>query len=303
MRIFVTGASGYIGFAVSSALAAAGHHVLGLVRSKEKGKQIAAAEVQPVPGSMSDPSSYTEAARSCQILFHCAAESSERFHDLDRLTMETLVNIAGETSHRRMIVYTSGVWLYGNTGQHMVDETSNLNPMAHVARRAETEEFVLQANKGNVSTLIIRPGCVYGGRGSLTAMWFESAVKEGAAQIVGYGDFRWAMVHLQDLANLCVRAAESSYGGEIFNATDRSRFTVLECAEAASRAAGKEGKVQIIPLTEARKTMGNLADCLTLNQHVDSSKAVRMLGWQPRHGGFVDGVAHYFAAWNAINEK
>lgn len=303
MRIFVTGASGYIGFAVSSALAAAGHHVFGLVRSTVKAKQVASAEIEPVLGSMSDPDNYRYAVRSCEVLFHCAAEYSERFHQLDRLTMETLLKTAAETHHRRMVVYTSGVWIYGNTGHRMVDETSDLNPPVYVAQRIETEKFVLQSNKDNISTLVIRPGCVYGRSGSLTAEWFESAVQDGAARIVGDGHFRWTMIHIQDLANLYVRAAECSHGGEIFNATDRSRFTVLECAEAASRAAGKEGKVQTIPLDVARKTMGPIADCLVLNQHVDSSKAVRMLGWQPRHGGFVDGVDRYFAAWNATNEK
>jgi len=303
MKIFVTGASGYIGFAVSSALAAAGHHVVGLVRSPEKAKLVASAEIEPLLGTMSEPSSYAKTAVDCHVLVHCAAEYTPRFHELDLLTIKTLVNAAKESRSPRKIVYTSGVWLYGSTGNTAVDEASLLNPVAYVVKRIKTEEFVLQANDGKVKTLLIRPGCVYGGSGSLTAEWFESATKKGAAEIIGNGSYRWTMVHVQDLANLYLRAIESSYGGEIFNGTDRSRFTVMECAQAASKAAGKKGKVRSIPLAKARKMMGPLADCLTLDQHVDSGKAVRLLGWQPRHGGFVDGVNRYYTAWKAVSVK
>ena len=107
------------------------------------------------------------------------------------------------------------------------------------------------------------------------------------------------MVHLDDLADAYVRAAESGLAGEIFNVTDRSRFTVLELATAAARAAGYKGEIRPLPLAEARKTMGDFADALALNQHLDSGKAVRLLGWQPRHGGFLDEVEALYGAWKA----
>ena len=166
----------------------------------------------------------------------------------------------------------------------------------------DVEGAVLAASSRLVKTVILRPGCVYGGSGSLTAAWFESATDRGAAQIVGEGANRWAMIHLADLADAYVRAASLASGGEVFNVTDRSRFTVLECAQAASRAAGKGGKVNVLPLADARATMGAFADCLALDQHVDSRKAVSLLGWQPRHGGFADGAERYYLAWKALRQ-
>jgi nucleoside-diphosphate-sugar epimerase len=198
-----------------------------------------------------------------------------------------------------LLVYTSGVWVHGSTGDEAVDETTPLHPPAFIAPRVEQERLVLGGARGGLRTLVIRPGCVYGGSGGLTGAWFASAVNEGTAQIVGDGDNRWAMIHVEDLAELYVGAVESPYGGEIFNATDRSRFTVVECARAASRAAGAGGKVQGMPVAEAARTWGPMAECLALDQHVDSRKAVRLLNWQPRHGGFVDGAARYFLAWKA----
>ncbi|MBZ5587693.1 MAG: NAD-dependent epimerase/dehydratase family protein [Acidobacteriia bacterium] len=299
MKVFVTGASGYVGSAVSAALARAGHEVFGLARTKQKAERLEAVEVSPVLGSMGDPSSYVGAARECQVLVHCAAEYSAAYFDLDRKTIDTCLAAAGDSAQTRLFVYTSGIWVYGDTGHEMVDEQSPLRPPAFIAPRVEHERLVLAATRGRVRTLVIRPGCVYGGRGGLTGSWFESASKEGAARIVGDGAFRWAMVHVEDLADAFVRAAESTWGGEVFNVTDRSRFTVHECAEAASRAAGANGKVSRLPLADAVKAMGPYADCLVLNQHADSRKAVLMLGWQPRHGGFVDDAGKYFTAWKA----
>ena len=168
-----------------------------------------------------------------------------------------------------------------------------------MAPRPAVDAAVLSWNGGGFRTLVIRPGCVYGGSGSLTASWFESAGKGGAARVVGDGTNRWAMVHRDDLADLYVRAAESGLGGEVLNATDRSRATVNECAAAASLAAGAEGRVEHVPVEQAVAAMGPFATCLALNQHVDSWKAVHRLGWTPRHGGFVDAAPRLYAAWKA----
>lgn len=299
MRVFITGATGYVGFAVAAALARAGHHVVGLARSPAKANMLAAAEVVPVLGSMDDPLTYAEAARESQVLIHCAAEYSARYMELDRQTIDHLLALASQAKQPRLFLYTSGVWVYGATGDDVVDEASALRPPAMVAARAEHEQLVLRHSSGAVRTLVIRPGCVYGGSGSLTAGWFDSAVRAGAARVIGDGSYRWSMVHLQDLADLFVRAAQSPWAGQVFNATDRSRFTVLQCAQAASRAAGRGGKVEVMPMAEASRAFGPMTECLVLDQHVDSSKAVRWLGWQPRHGGFVDGVAQYFVSWKA----
>jgi len=299
MRVFVTGASGYIGSAVTAALARAGHEVLGLVRSPEKAGAIAGLEARPVVGTMADPASYREAAASSRVIIHCAVEYSTTQWELDRTTIDTCLAVAGESGQERLFVYTSGAWVYGGTGEGMVDESSPLKPPAFIAPRVQHEKRVLDAGRGKVRTLVLRPGTLYGGRGGLTTAWFGGAVQDGAARLVGDGSFRWAMVHVDDLADAYLRAAESPWSGEVFNLTDRSRFTVLECAQAASRAAGASGKVNVVPLAEAAKQLGPFAECLALDQHVDSRKAVRMLGWQPRHGGFVDGAARYFAAWRA----
>lgn len=293
MRVFVTGATGFVGFAVASALRRRGHRVAGLARSDAKARVLAAAEIEPVRGDMKDPSSYERAASAADVLVHCAAEYSPEYEALDRRTVEAFLALARGPRERR-IVYTSGVWLYGATGPEAVDETHAPERAHLVPWRGEHEKRVLAAGG-----LVIRPGCVYGGSGSLTAMWFEGAEKAGAAPFAGDGSQRWAMVHKDDCGELYALAAESGLRGELFNATDRARATVREMAEAASRAAGKGGAVRAVPFPEAEKTWGFLAHGLALDQHVDSSKAVRRLGWTPRFGGFADDAPRYFASWAA----
>jgi nucleoside-diphosphate-sugar epimerase len=294
MRIFVTGASGYIGGAVAVALRRAGHEVRGLVRTPEKATRLRRYEIEPVVGDMTHPGSYHEALDECSVLVHAAADYAAGVVNPDRAVVDTLLAAGTRGARPKTVLYTSGVWVYGDTRGRLVDETTPSAPVRMVSWRPGHERLVLE-NPG-VRGLVVRPGCVYGLAGGLTGRWFESA-ERGEAEVVGDGANRWAMVHVHDLADAYVRLAESGYAGEIFNITDRSRSTVQEMARAAARAAGRPGAVRLVPVEEAAKAVGDLAASLALDQHVDSRRAVSRLGWQPRHGGFVDGIETYYAAW------
>jgi len=154
-------------------------------------------------------------------------------------------------------------------------------------------------NATGIKGLVIRPGCVYGMQGGLAGTWFDSADNKKALKVIGNGDNRWTMIHVDDLAEAYLRVAESDLSGEVFNISDRSRFTVRELAAAVARAVGYTDEIHFVPLAEAAKTMGDFAECLALDQHMDARKAVRLLGWQPKHGGFVDEVDTYLASWKA----
>ena len=130
-------------------------------------------------------------------------------------------------------------------------------------------------------------------------MLFGAAAKQGAAQIVGEGANHWPLVHVDDLAELYVRLVERAPAGSIFHGTDASTHTLREIAEAASRAAGKDGRVTALPLDKARSTMGPFADALALDQKVSSEKARSELDWRPRHEDFVAEAPQLFADWQA----
>jgi nucleoside-diphosphate-sugar epimerase len=209
---------------------------------------LAGAEVKPVVGSIEDATSWEAVARRCEVLIHCAVQYTSRMFEFDRRAVSALLGIASGTRESCTFIYTSGVWLYGDTAGTVVDEESPVNPAELVRERVEIEDSVLATRRDGLRPIVIRVGCVYGASGSLTATWFDTAQKHGSARIVGDGSNRWAMVHVQDLADLYLRAAESDASGEVFNATDRSRSTVFECARAASFAAGAKGRVEKVSL-------------------------------------------------------
>lgn len=295
MRVFVTGATGHIGFRVAHAFRRAGHHVLGLTRSEAGATRLDRHEIRPVLGTLQDPGSW-KGAEEASVLVHAASDSKADMWAVDRSAVEGLLALAERGAVPKTIVYTSGVWLYGSTGDRVADETTPLAPLAMSLPRVETEKRVLSA--AGVKGIVMRPGCVYGYGGSMTAMWFGGAAA-GSLDVVGDGHNRWATVHADDCADAYVRAASSGLSSEIFNVTDRSRAPVRRLVTAAARAAGFKAEIRWVPLDEARKKMGGFADALALDQHVDSRKAVARLGWQPTHGGFEDEVETYYAAWKA----
>jgi nucleoside-diphosphate-sugar epimerase len=297
MKIFLTGATGYIGFNIASALRRAGHEVWGLVRTEGKAQLLARNEIHPVPGSLQAPDSFRTIAEECSVLIHAAADYTTDTFSLDRKVVAELLTAARKGPRPKTLIYTSGVWLHGDTEGKLVDETIPLNPPKLVSLRSGTEELVLKAS--GMHGLVIRPGCVYGRQGGLTGIWFKGAHVDKALKVVGDGNNRWAMVHVDDLADGYVRAAESGLTGEVFNLVDHSRSTVGEMARYVACAAGYEGKIELIPVAVAAKDLGDMAECFAMDQQVDGRKATRLLGWQPQHNGFIEEVETYFASWKA----
>jgi nucleoside-diphosphate-sugar epimerase len=299
MRVFITGATGIIGLAVARAFARAGYEVHGLCRSEAKARALARSEILPVMGDLGRPDGWVDAAAQAMVLVHCAADLQSGMVGPDKAAVEALIATGYGGPRPKTFLYTSGVWVNGQTGAQAADETTPLNPLSVVAWRPAHEQMVLSATA--VRGIVMRPGCVYGKSGSLTDSWFEGATR-GDLQIVGDGSNRWAMVHVDYLADAYLRAAQSGLQGEVFNVTDRSRHTVGEMAGAAARAAGYAGPVRPWPVAEAMKAMGPFAEALALDQHVSSWKIARRLGWHPQHGGFVDGARTYYQAWKAAQQ-
>ena len=109
MKVFITGATGYIGFRVALALRRAGHGVWGLVRSQEKGEALAKNEIIPVIGNMQRPESYLAVAEQCSVLIHAATEYSADRVALERLTAESLIWSGNSEAEPKTFIYTRGV--------------------------------------------------------------------------------------------------------------------------------------------------------------------------------------------------
>src|SRR3989442_9544751 len=205
MRVFVTGATGYVGFAVATALRRAGHDVYGLTRGAAKASQLARQEIHPVQGDIGDPKSYAYAAEECSVLVHAAFESSASAVAKDKSAIDALIEAGRRGAQPKTLIFTSGVWVHGDTGGKLVDESTPLHPIQLVAWRPAHEQMVLQAK--TVRGLVIRPGCVYGGRSGLTGGWFAAALAGQPPPGGGARPNRWAGVHGGGPAEAHLRAA------------------------------------------------------------------------------------------------
>lgn len=302
MRVLVTGASGYVGHAVAKAFRAKGHTVYGLVRSDEDAHLLSLEEICPIMGDLEQPESYRQALDQVEVVVHCAFNfANDKGVECDAKTIDAVLQAFDQNSLPRSFIYTSGVWVYGSRGHEVVDESVALNPLEIVNWRPNHEEKVLKANSSKLRTLVLRPGHVYGGVGGLTNTLFNST-QNGSVTIVGEGNNRWPMIHLQDLAYAYVSAAEKELGGIVLNAVDDSTATLREMADAIARAANLEGKVNVMSMEIARGEFGPLAEGFAIDLMVNNSRIKRLLGWQIHHAPFIYEADLYYKAWKTTQE-
>lgn len=278
MKVFLTGATGYIGTAVAEYLHNSHHTLTALARSEESAAKLRAAGIEPKTS--------LDAAHMADAVIHMASAPGPDMAKFDEVMVRSILKILRGSN--RPFLYTSGVWVIGNTKGHVAGEMAPLRPPALVSWRPSVEKLVLSAVEDQVNGFVIRPAMVFGrGGGSIGGM-VNQARTERAVSIVGNGENHWSFVHIDALAELYVRAIEQEPRGEMFLAADGPAFTVRTLAETV--AAMNDASVQCIPLEQARKSMGPLADALVLDQKIMSTKAGRMLGWGPKWPSVLDEI-------------
>ncbi len=287
MNVFLTGATGYIGGAVAAALMKAGHSVTGLARSDEAAGQLRLKGVTPHRGDLTAPPSLVSAAKAMDGVIHTGTTNDGR---LDHEAVQAMLDAISGSA--KPFIYTSGVWVLGDTAGHFADESAPLNPAALVSWRPAVERMVLDGAHRGVRAIVIRPAVVYGHGGGIPADMVNSAREAGAARYVGTGQNHWSVVHTDDLADLYLRALENAAPGTLLHGAGSSAHRVIEIAEAACRSAGQHCHTESWPIDDARKTLGAYADALILDQKVSSQKATSLLGWKTRAAGILEDLEH-----------
>ena len=279
MKIVVTGGTGFLGSAIVSALrrSGGGHEVVSVARSPD----VDIARPETVAGLVS----------GADAVVHAAIDAKGDAAVTDRRFVEAVLGMLRETRGLRRFVYTSGLWVLGDTGGRIADEASSAaNPARAVGWRPSVERLVEQASaRGDVDGWVVRPAIVYGGAGGIVGGMFESFERTGAVSIVGDGQNHWPLIHRDDLGELDAQVLERAPSQRILHATDGSDLSVRRGAGAVARAAGGDaGAVVTTPLERARLSMGDFADALALDQRVSSELTRRILGFAPRHRSLVD---------------
>jgi nucleoside-diphosphate-sugar epimerase len=278
MQVFITGATGYIGQAVAEAVDAAGHEVLALAHRPGAAEQYRAHGWTPVAGDLQDADVLTKAAAAADAVIHAANTNADDAADADRAAVAAMLR--GLEGTGRPLVYTSGVWVLGDTGGREVDESASTEgAVPLVTWRAEHEKEILAAaDERGVATVVLRPGIVYGRGGGIPAMMVR-----GDLPVIGDGSQHWTTVDVGDLADLYVRALGVD-GGSVLHGVSGST-TMAELGRAA-----RGDDVQRVSLEAARQSMGGFADALALDQRASSQRTRELTGWTPWAPSIVDDV-------------
>jgi nucleoside-diphosphate-sugar epimerase len=295
MRIFLTGATGYIGSGILDALLRAGHRVTALVRDERKARRLQKLGAATVVGDLKGRT-WAASAEGHDGFVHTAIERPPHTADADQAGLETLLGAARNSGRNLPFVFTSSVWVIGSTGQP-ADERVQTHPPRYSAWREGHEAHVLGAD--GVRPIVVRPGVVYGGSRGLIGDLFRDAIN-GLIRVVGNGKNHWACVYERDLADLYLRLVTAPDASGVYHATDDTEETVLDIVEALGRNTTHKPDVRFVPLEEARAKMGPYADALALDQIVRSPRA-RALGWVPSLKSVSGNIPRLLEEWRAGN--
>ncbi|MEN3534910.1 NAD-dependent epimerase/dehydratase family protein [Microbispora sp. ZYX-F-249] len=287
MRIFITGASGYVGGVVAEHLVGAGHEVVALARSDAARERVEGLGAKAVPGSLRDLDVLRGAAAAAEAVVHTAVDYVDP--DMGDIERDTLGALLGGLHDGGAFVYTSTGLVYPDRRGATVDEDHPVAPeTSPQPYKVLGERQVLAA--GHVAGTVIRAALVYGRGGSgLLQGLIGAGRRNGMVPYVGDGANEWSSVHVDDLAELYVAALERrepAGDGVVVNAASAERTPIRRIAETV---AGLTGARAVSLTTEqAVAAMGPAAGALTRSSPMDASRARRLFGWAPRRPGLIE---------------
>lgn len=283
MRVFVTGATGFVGFAVAQELIAAGHGVLGLARSEEGAKSLAAIGAEVHRGDLEDLESLRSGAANSDGVIHCAFN-----HDFSKFAVHCeqdrrAIEVLGATlaSSMRPLVVTSGIGSLA-PGRAATEEDAPM-PTTAAYPRASEQTALLVGVRG-VRTSVVRLPQVHDPvKQGFVSFLIAIAREKGASAYVGEGNNRWSAAHRLDVARLYRLALEKTATGdaqvERYHAVAEEGVRVKEIAEAIGR--GLKIPVIAIAPEQAMQHFGFLGGFAGLDMPASSALTQERLRWHP----------------------
>lgn len=294
MRVFVTGASGFVGSAIVNDLLSAGHQVLGLVRSDKGAEQVIAAGAEALLGDVNDLDILRQGAEACDAIVHTAFNHDFSQYkancEADRRVIEGMGEMLAGTG--KPLVVTSGVGLldYGRP----VNE-DDLPPSSDVIPRAASEEVAVAARAKGVDIYIVRlPASTHGkGDHGFVPMVINTDREKGESAYVGDGQNKWAAVHRTDAATLYRLIIEKKPEQKIFHAVAEAGIPFRDIAEAI----GEGLNLPVVSKSgdDVAAHFGWFAHFAGLGCESSSEKTRAILGWEPKRPGLIEDMReHYF---------
>jgi nucleoside-diphosphate-sugar epimerase len=298
MKVFVAGATGFIGNATCRALVAAGNEVTGLARSAEKAARLERQGVRPVVGTLEDTASFMKAAGRPEAVIHLAApwfKGRETMEESDRIGAllldwtRTLARWALESSVR-IFVFGGSCLIYGDNAAATTREDTPRSPRGYDRFLDPSQSHLEEvAKRDGLPLVVLVPGWVYGPGG-----WFAELVREiptgQTSHLIGDGAAYLGYVEVDDVGEAFRLAAERDRPGGSYNIADDDPCTARQFVERTTRTIGAPMPRGLDP-GPAREQYGEIyVESLTASARLDNSRARDELRWRPRHSTTRDGI-------------
>jgi nucleoside-diphosphate-sugar epimerase len=287
MRVFLTGATGFIGTAVAQELIANGHTVLGVVRTDEAAKTLAGRGVEPHKGDLTDHASFIAGAKACDGVIHCAF-----IHDFSKF-MENIEIEKATVAAMLAALEGSGKPLITTSGIAMLAPGQTATEAHNAARqgRGETECMVRDAAGRGLKTAVIRlpPITHEDGDGGFLGPLVGIAKQTGKAAFVGDGANRWPAGNRADAAVLYRLALEKGEPGAAYHAVGDEGVPARDIAAAIGKRLSLP--VESVAAEAAMAHFGWLGMFASVDMPATSRITQETLGWTPTHTGLLEDIA------------
>jgi nucleoside-diphosphate-sugar epimerase len=286
MRIFLTGATGFIGSKILPELLQAGHQVLGLTRSDAGAKQLTAAGAEAHRGDLEDPTTLRRGAENADAVIHCAFDH-DFAHFVDNCQKDKRnIEAIGEAlvGSKRPLIIPSGTGMGsrgpGELASEDVFDASHANP-----RKISEETGATVAARGVNVSYVRLPQVHDTKKQGLISPLIEMSRAKGCVGYVGEGKNRWAAAHVSDVARLYKLAIERAEPGARYHAVGEEGVTAKDISEAL----GRSLKLPVVSLTgdEVEAHFGWMAMFAGVDMPASSAITRKKLGWTPVGPGLI----------------
>jgi nucleoside-diphosphate-sugar epimerase len=288
MKVFMTGASGYIGGTVADSLIKAGHSVAALARTEEAAARLRAHGIEAVRGDLSSHGVVKNAARGADAVINCA-NADDPF-----VVAAIMEGLAGSD---KAFLHTSGSSVVGDkaAGKYSAKihhEDTPFEPPPEKIQRYAVQRAVLASSSQGVRSVVLCPCLIYGrGRGAnpdsiQVPSLIRQAVKSGVPRYIGDGENVWSTVHIEDVADAYQLALQAARPGS-FYFLENGAASLKSIVESIARLTGARRSPESWSIDQALAEWGPQAAWFSLggNSRVNADKARKMLGWNPSGAG------------------
>jgi nucleoside-diphosphate-sugar epimerase len=297
MRVFVTGAAGWVGQALVKELLDHGHQVLGLVRNDANAAILTKAGAEVHRGDLEDLESLKSGAKAADAIAHLAFihDFTNMAHStaVDRAAIEAMAEAIAGTG--KPLIITTGTLIVKTNGE-VATEDSEIERELKMNDRWKSEDLILSlAKEKNIRGMVVRLSPTTHGAGDkgFAAMFVTMARKAGRAVYIGDGSARWPAVHRRDAAVLFRLALEKGASGAIYHAVAEQGVRLKDTMTLIGNRL--QVPVESQSVEQAVPTMGFFAYAMVMDKPTSSDKTQKELGWSPKEDGLLaDMDKHYF---------